>query len=148
MLRRFCFFISIKHIGCNMVIQCHCSGNFASRDMMLISLKSLHYEQYDGEVNSKLSFLRYAVIQSNKRYVLTHCLGYTLVVCWHMLIYWFIACMIPSYFMYTDALYDLRMRCWIRVFFLLNLGIMLSVLLCGSFFGLFIITFSIKVTTY
>ena len=41
-------------MGCNRVIQCHCSGNFTSRDMM--SLKRLHFEQYDDKVNSKLSF--------------------------------------------------------------------------------------------
>ena len=50
-------------MGCNRVIQCHCSGNFASRDMM--SLKSLHFEQYDGEVNSKLSFFEICMTSLN-----------------------------------------------------------------------------------
>ena len=42
---------SIKLIGCNRVIQCHYS-NFESRDMILMSLKNLHFEQYDCEVSS------------------------------------------------------------------------------------------------
>ena len=29
--------------------------------MMLMSLKSLHFEQYDGEVNSKLSFFFFEI---------------------------------------------------------------------------------------
>ena len=41
---------------CNDVMQCHYSGNFATRDMILMSLiKNLTFEQYDGEVNSNLS---------------------------------------------------------------------------------------------
>ena len=67
LVRRFCLFIYIKHMGCNRVIQCHCLGNFASRNMM--SLKNLYFEQYNGEVNSKLSFLLYDVIRFNERYV-------------------------------------------------------------------------------
>ena len=60
--RRFCLFISVKYIdiGYNRIIQCHCSGNFASKDMML-SVKRLHFEQYNGEVNSKLSFFEIAM---------------------------------------------------------------------------------------
>ena len=37
---------------------------------MLMSLKSLHFEQYDGKVNSKLSFFDiYDVIRFNERAV-------------------------------------------------------------------------------
>ena len=54
-LRRFCLFISIKHTGCNRVTKCHCSGNFAIRDMILMSLKCLYNEQYDGKGKSEFS---------------------------------------------------------------------------------------------
>ena len=33
----------------------------------MTSLKNLHFEQYDGEFNSKLSFLRYDIIGFNER---------------------------------------------------------------------------------
>ena len=53
-LENFFLFTSIKFVGCNWVIQHHYSGNFASRKRTLMSLKGLHFEQYDGEV-----YLRY-----------------------------------------------------------------------------------------
>ena len=49
----FCLFISINKIGLLIVTS---RANFASTDMILMSLKGLHFEQYDGEVDSKLSF--------------------------------------------------------------------------------------------